>query len=57
MPWYIHRIGLQFSRPILRPTLRFICTAMHHHEAEKLRFFFHPGMWWVKLTNRLFVSL
>lgn len=39
--------GLQVSRPTLRPTLGFICTAMRHHEAEKLRFFFscppNPG--------------
>lgn len=42
MPWYIHRNKVAVSRPTLRPTLRFICTAMHHHEAEKLRFFFPP---------------
>lgn len=36
--WYIDRIRVALCRPILR----FICTAMHHHEAEdfKVPFFF-----------------
>lgn len=55
--WYIDRIRVTLRRPILR----FICTAMHHHEAEDFKVpfscLFEPQKCGSGHTNHPFVSL